>query len=97
MLETVEGEKGTAKGARIPGHRVAGKTGTAQNPHGEDHSWFVGFAPFEQPTLAIAVVVEHGGPGSGIATFIAREVLEVHLSGAVAVASRNGESQTVCE
>ena len=97
MLETVEGEKGTAKGARIPGHRVAGKTGTAQNPHGEDHSWFVGFAPFEQPTIAIAVVVEHGGPGSGIATFIAREVLEVHLSGAVAVASRNGESQTVCE
>jgi len=87
MLEVVEGEKGTAKGAYIPGHRIAGKTGTAQNHHGENHSWFVGFAPFEQSSIAIAVVVEQGWSGSGIATSIARAVLEVHLSAPRMVAS----------
>lgn len=55
---------GTGRGADLPGLQVAGKTGTAQNPHGADHGWFVGFAPVTQPRVAFAVVVEGGGYGS---------------------------------
>ncbi|MCC7431809.1 penicillin-binding protein 2, partial [bacterium] len=49
MHRVVDGERGTAKSARIEGKTAAGKTGTAQNPHGENHAWFIGFAPFENP------------------------------------------------
>ena len=62
---------GTAKRADIPGLDVCGKTGTAQNPHGEDHAWFVCFAPAEAPTIAIAVVVENAGFGSTAALPVA--------------------------
>lgn len=55
---------GTSRGAKIAGIDIAGKTGTAQNPSGEDHSWFVCFAPLERPQLALAVLVEGGGYGS---------------------------------
>lgn len=53
----------------------AGKTGTAQNPHGEPHAWFIGFAPFEAPEIAIAIVIENGGSGGGVAAPIAGEYL----------------------
>ncbi|MBT4483216.1 MAG: penicillin-binding protein 2, partial [Candidatus Latescibacteria bacterium] len=52
---------GTAKSARITGHRIAGKTGTAQNPHGADHKLFIAFAPYDNPTIAIACVAENAG------------------------------------
>ncbi|HMP73417.1 MAG TPA: penicillin-binding transpeptidase domain-containing protein [Kiritimatiellia bacterium] len=67
---------GTGTGADVPGLRVAGKTGTAQNPTGRDHSWFVCYAPVDQPRLVIAVVVEEGGYGSRAAVPIAAEVLK---------------------
>lgn len=67
-------EQGTAQAAKIAGIRVAGKTGTAENPHGRDHSWFVGFAPADQPQIAVVVIIEHGGAGSGLATEIGREI-----------------------
>ncbi|MFA6075165.1 MAG: penicillin-binding protein 2 [Negativicutes bacterium] len=54
---------------------VAGKTGTAENPHGRDHAWFVAFAPFDNPQLAISVLVEQGGYGSEAAAPIAREII----------------------
>jgi penicillin-binding protein 2 len=69
-------EQGTARAASVPGVSVAGKTGTAQNPHGEDHSWFVCYAPAENPTIAIAIMVENGGFGAATALPIARQMLD---------------------
>jgi penicillin-binding protein A len=66
MISVVEGGTGTA--ARIPGVSVAGKTGTAQNETGAPHAWFVGFAPAEDPQVAVAVIVEHGGDAGSEAT-----------------------------
>ncbi|HHM24352.1 MAG TPA: hypothetical protein ENJ23_04845 [Bacteroidetes bacterium] len=67
MRLVVEGDAGTGKAARVPGIHVAGKTGTAQNPHGKDHAWFIGFAPFENPRVAVVVLVENGGSGGAVA------------------------------
>jgi len=55
---------------------IAGKTGTAENPHGDDHGWFVAYAPYDNPTVAVAVIVEQGGFGSDSAAPIARKILE---------------------
>ena len=66
---------GTAKKADLPGLDVCGKTGTAQNPHGEDHAWFVCFAPERDPRIAIAVVVENAGFGSTAALPVAAGLL----------------------
>ncbi|MGQ9863835.1 MAG: penicillin-binding transpeptidase domain-containing protein [Bacteroidia bacterium] len=72
---------GTGYMARIPTIRMAGKTGTAQNPHGKDHSVFVGFAPVEDPKIAIAVVVENAGWGGVWAAPLASLVVEKYLQG----------------
>jgi penicillin-binding protein 2 len=79
MLLVVEGENGTGKGARVEGIRVAGKTGTAQNPHGEDHALFTAFAPFEDPEVAVTVVVENAGQGGEIAAPIAGKLLSKYF------------------
>jgi peptidoglycan glycosyltransferase len=73
-------ECGTGTAAQIEGVRVAGKTGSAQAPGGQAHAWFVGFAPVQDPTVAIAVVIERGGTGGGAAAPIARELMAVLLS-----------------
>lgn len=70
---------GTATRIRIPGLNIAGKTGTAQNPHGKDHALFVGFAPYEDPQIAIAVVVENVGYGGTHAAPIAKKMIETYL------------------
>ncbi len=70
---------GTGTVAALPGVTVAGKTGTATNPHGPAHSWFVCFAPARAPRVAVAVIVENGGYGASIAAPIARDVLRVAL------------------
>lgn len=67
--------EGTGRGIETPTLPIAGKTGTAQNPHGESHSWFIGFAPAERPRLAVAVLVENSGYGSVVAAPIARDLL----------------------
>lgn len=67
---------GTAHQAAVKGHSVAGKTGTAQNPHGNDHAWFVCYSPAEAPEIAVAVLVENAGHGGSIAAPVARKVLE---------------------
>ena len=66
---------GTGTSARIPGMTVAGKTGTATNPFGAPHSWFVCFAPADHPRVAAAIVVENAGYGAAVAAPIARAVL----------------------
>ena len=55
---------------------IAGKTGTAENPHGRDHGWFVAYGPFDNPTIVVAVIVEQGGFGSQSAVPIGRKILE---------------------
>ncbi len=79
MVNVVEASNGTGKLARVPGVEVAGKTGTAQNPHGEDHAWFVAYAPADDPKIVVAVLVEHGGGGGAIAAPIAGEVIRSYL------------------
>lgn len=74
MRETVQ--YGTATQAELPGLAVCGKTGTAQAAGGEDHSWFVCFAPADRPMLALAVLVERGGYGSRSALPVAVELLK---------------------
>jgi len=72
-------QRGTGRSAAIPGIQVAGKTGTATNPRGAPHSWFVAFAPAEAPRYVVAVVVEHGGYGAAVAAPICRDVLTAAL------------------
>ncbi len=71
---------GTARIAQIKDIQVCGKTGTAQNPHGDDHSVFIGFAPMYNPKIAIAVVVENGGFGARWAAPIASLMMEFYLT-----------------
>lgn len=76
---------GTGYNAAIQGINVAGKTGTAENDlsvekKAKEHSWFVGFAPVEDPKIAVAVVIEYGGSGSETAAFIARDIIKKYLS-----------------
>ena len=73
-------KRGTGTVAALPGVTVAGKTGTATNPHGLAHSWFVCFAPAEAPRVVVAVIVENAGYGAAIAAPIARDVLRVALA-----------------
>jgi penicillin-binding protein 2 len=76
MLSVCESPQGTGRGARVEGIKVAGKTGTAQNPHGDDHAWFVCFAPYEDPEVAICVMLENAGHGGAIGAPIARQLIE---------------------
>ncbi len=79
-LEQVVGaERGTGKRARVAGVRVAGKTGTAQNPHGEDHALFAAFAPVEAPEIAVAVVIENVGHGGEFAAPVAGAILRAYF------------------
>lgn len=81
MREVFEGNHGTARYSRIDSISAAGKTGTAQNPHGKDHSIFMAFAPVEKPQIAIAVVVENAGFGSTWAAPIASLMIEKYIKG----------------
>lgn len=68
-------QEGTASAIRMDDLEVAGKTGSAQNPRGDAHGWFLGFAPVENPRLVVCVVIENGGSGSTSALPVAREIL----------------------
>lgn len=73
MTGVVHDAHGTARASRIADLRAAGKTGTSQNPHGEDHAWFIGYAPADNPQISLAIVVENAGHGGAIAAPIARD------------------------
>ncbi len=79
LIAVIHGEKGTARGSKIRGVAMAGKTGTAQNPHGEDHSLFVGFAPAENPEIVACVVIENAGHGSEFAAPAVRNIIKTYL------------------
>lgn len=74
---------GTCRGANIPDIEVCGKTGTAENPHGKDHSLFMGFAPKDNPKVAICVIVENAGFGATFAVPIGRLMIQKYLKGEV--------------
>jgi peptidoglycan glycosyltransferase len=78
MIVTVR--SGLGRPAALPGVTVAGKTGTATNPHGRSHAWFVAFAPAEAPRFVVAIVIENVGYGGTYAAPIARRVLRVALA-----------------
>jgi penicillin-binding protein 2 len=79
LTGVVNSPGGTAHSAAVKGYTVAGKTGTAQNPHGNDHAWFVCYAPAENPEIAVAVLVENAGHGGSVAAPVARRVLETYF------------------
>ncbi len=95
LLNVVESEGGTARGIRIEGIDIAGKTGTAQvfslkksdrdtkrkfTRHLRDHAWFVCYAPAQNPVIAVAIIIEHGEHGSTAAAPVASEILRTWLT-----------------
>ncbi len=76
MEDVVRAEYGTVYWLRRSAYSVAGKTGTAENPQGQPHSWFVGYAPADAPEVAVTVLVENGGHGSEVAAPIAFQLLD---------------------
>jgi len=83
MLDVFEGEHGTARWYKIDSVLVCGKTGTVENPHGDDHSMFIAFAPYDNPKIALSVIVENSGYGSSWAAPIATLLIEKYLLGEV--------------
>lgn len=81
MQTVFEGDHGTARGSKIPGITAGGKTGTAQNPHGDNHSIFIAFAPVEDPKIALSIIIENGGYGSTWAAPIASLMMERYIKG----------------
>lgn len=77
LTAVVNSDRGTARGSRLWGHeqKLAGKTGTAQNPHGDDHGLFVGLFPASAPEIVVTIVVEHGLHGSATARLVKDLVL----------------------
>lgn len=74
---------GTCRKANLPGIEVCGKTGTAQNPHGRDHSAFIGFAPYHDPKIAVCVYVENAGFGATYGVPIGSLVIEKYLNDSI--------------
>ena len=79
MFGVVNYVKGTGGLARIIGVKVAGKTGTAENPHGEDHASFLGFAPVEDPEICVVAVIENGGKGGSVAAPIVGKIIKEYF------------------
>lgn len=91
---------GTCRLANLPDIEVCGKTGTAQNPHGRDHSAFMGFAPYHNPKIAVAVYVENAGFGATFGVPIGSLIIERYLTGHIAenrkhIETRMLESNTI--
>jgi penicillin-binding protein 2 len=80
-------EEGTAVGSRVAELRIAGKTGTAQNPHGADHGWFIAFAPAEAPRVVVGAIVEFAEHGSSVARIVT-PIISRHLLGTEAAEIR---------
>ena len=92
----VQGSRGTARSLRNKNYEISGKTGTAQNPHGRDHSWFVAFAPSADPKIAIVVLVENAGHGSEVAAPLAGKIMDHYLNPKPdSVFAKNGDSLRV--
>ena len=94
MRMAVNGGPGsTARVADIPGIEVCGKTGTAQNPHGDEHSVFICFAPMDDPKIAVAAYVENAGFGATWAAPIASLLVEKYLNGEISPGRKDLEKR----
>jgi penicillin-binding protein 2 len=94
MQMAVNGGAGsTARVAAIPGITVCGKTGTAQNPHGDEHSVFICFAPMDDPKIAVAAYVENAGFGATWAAPIASLLVEKYLTGEISAGRKDLENR----
>src|SRR5690606_6454424 len=81
LSEVVNGERGTGKRAQVPGVWVGGKSGSAENPHGDvTHALFVAAAPLDDPQIAVAVVLENAGGGGAKAAPIAGALMKRYLT-----------------
>ena len=80
MTAVVHDEHGTGRASRVEGLRSAGKTGTSQNPHGDDHAWFIGYAPADEPEIAVAIVVENAGHGGAVAAPVAKAIYQQYFA-----------------
>ncbi len=67
-------EEGTARSGRLTGLQIAGKTGTAQNPHGASHGWFIGFAPAEKPEIVVGAIIEFAQHGTAAIPIVSRTI-----------------------
>ncbi len=67
-------EQGTGRGSRLAALTIAGKTGTAQNSHGPDHGWFIGFAPADKPEIVVGAIIEFAQHGTAVAPLVARTI-----------------------
>lgn len=84
---------GTCRRAAFADVEVAGKTGTAQNPHGKDHSAFIGFAPYNNPKIAVCAYIENAGFGATYGVPIGSLVMEKYLNGEISPARKGMEEQ----
>lgn len=94
----VEGDKGTARRLRNDDYSIGGKTGTVQNPHGNEHAWFVGLAPLENPEIVVCAILENAGHGSEAAApvvgQIIRTYMDKHYGNAVVLTSEETGEET---
>ena len=97
MWGCVHEEWGTARRARVAGLDICGKTGTAQNPRGEDNSVFICFAPKDDPQIAVAAYVENAGAGGRWAAPIASLMVEKYLNGEITGFARQAALQEILE
>lgn len=93
MREAVLG--GTCRSAALPDIEVCGKTGTAENPQGKDHSIFMGFAPYDKPEVAIAVFIENAGFGATYAVPVGKLMMEKYLKGEISDANKYTEDYII--
>ena len=97
MYRVVNAAGGTGRASRLEEVHVCGKTGTAQNPHGEPHAWFVGFAPAQNPEVAISVLLENAGGGGANSAPLAGMMLKRYFANQMmpAVKKAAPDSQTI--
>jgi penicillin-binding protein 2 len=92
MIGVVNEPVGTGYLAHIPDITVAGKTGTAQNPHGEAHAWFVGYAPAENPQIVVVVLIENAGHGGTFSAPVAKKIMEAFFNKDLLQAQKEGNT-----
>ena len=88
-------ESGTARASKVDSLTICGKTGTIQNPHGDAHSAFIGFAPKENPRIAIAVYIEQAVSGASYAAPIGSLIIEKYIKNKISK-RRTGPLRKVC-
>ena len=82
MRKVISGSMGTGKKAdpKIPGLIISGKTGTAENPHGEPHAWYITYGEKNNEMISIVILIENGGSGGTFATPIARKIFQYYFT-----------------